>query len=344
MKKNSIAIILTLLLGGFATYMLLSKKNSTLDEDGKAFTLADTASVDKVIISDKKGNVATIQRKNKSIWTVNGKYNARKDAIDLILYTFKQVEVKSPVGQAALPNVIKDLASNGIKVEAFQNGDLTKVWYVGGQTQDFDGTFVLLSDPSSGKNYEQPYILEIPGFQGYLTSRFFTDEDDWHDRAVVKLLPPEMASVKMEYFGYPDSSFYIGVRDIHHFDFMIAGVDKPKTLDTLSVKQYLGYFSNLNCLQYFNNSKIRSIDSVKKTLPFAQLTVIDKSGNQQQVKFFHKAPEKKADATYGINQLYDPEVCYAWFNNNQDFASLQFASWGKLMQTSAYFRSKAVKK
>jgi hypothetical protein len=81
-KKNIILLVLFLVLAGTAVFLYpkLSKKSSTGDNAFMQFSIEDTASVSKVTIQDRSGNVALLERKNGSAeWTINKKFNARKD-------------------------------------------------------------------------------------------------------------------------------------------------------------------------------------------------------------------------------------------------------------------------
>ena len=96
-KKNIILLVLFLLLAGTAVFLYpkLSKKSSTGDNPFMQFSIEDTASVSKVTIQDRNGNVALLERKSGSEWTINKKYNARKDVIKLLLECFHDVRVMS---------------------------------------------------------------------------------------------------------------------------------------------------------------------------------------------------------------------------------------------------------
>ena len=67
--------------------------------------------MDRIFIADKDGNSALIERvPGQRYWSLNGKYLARKDAVDLLLKTFRRVVVQRPVPAAELDNVNRLLA------------------------------------------------------------------------------------------------------------------------------------------------------------------------------------------------------------------------------------------
>ena len=98
------------------------------------FAVKDTASVDKIFLADKQNATILLERKD-NYWTVNGKYRARRDFIDLLLETIHRVEVAEPVVETKTENVLRRISSDGVKVEIYQNGKLAKTYYVGGVDQ-----------------------------------------------------------------------------------------------------------------------------------------------------------------------------------------------------------------
>ena len=143
------------------------------------FAIADTAAVDKIFIADKDGNQALLERSSGRYWKLNGTHLARKDAVDLLLKTFLRARVQRPVPQGELSTVNRLLAGRGKKVEIYQGGETpVKTWYIGTSTQNHTGTYMVLAD-ANGQLAEEPFIVHMEGFTGFLSTRFFTDEREW---------------------------------------------------------------------------------------------------------------------------------------------------------------------
>ncbi|NNF01963.1 MAG: hypothetical protein HKN22_04705, partial [Bacteroidia bacterium] len=201
MKKNFPILIIAIALLSVAAYLILSKEKSTISEELSDFAVTDTAAVDKVFLADKTGleshRVLLERDPDGSGWIVNKKFEARKDAIDLLLHTISAIEVRSPVAKAAYENVMKRLASNGIKIEIYKKGKLDKTYYVGNASADQMGTFMYL------ENSSVPFVVHIPGFNGYLTPRYSCESHVWKTKTVFKAKGPEIASIKVEYRAHP---------------------------------------------------------------------------------------------------------------------------------------------
>ena len=193
MKKTSLLIIVILsILAGISIYLFKTKNGkTTLDKEASNFKYKDTAQVDKIFIADKDGKSLMLERL-KGTWTVNNTYKARPDIMETLLKTIATVEVKSPVSKLSKENVIKVMASKSIKVEIYSKGNKVKQFYVGHTTQDHLGTYMLLTNIETDENYSEPFVTHIPGFEGFLNTRFITDELDWRDRLVMNIRPPKI--------------------------------------------------------------------------------------------------------------------------------------------------------
>ena len=207
LKKNRIAIILVVLMGSLTFWFVVNNRKGTLRTEMKNFAVKDTASITKIFLADKNGRNLTLEKGAEGKWTVNGKYGVRMDALQTLMETLIRIDVKEPVGKKAQDNVVKRLATKAVKCEIYQNGELTKAYYVGTETQNLKGTYMIMIDIETMKAMERPFVTYIPGFEGYLTTRYFTEERGWRDRTMFEYNPNDIKSVRMEIpynpsFGY----------------------------------------------------------------------------------------------------------------------------------------------
>ena len=95
--------------------------------------------------------------RNEKNWVVNNKYEVRKDAINTILTTINQIRIQRPVSKNAFDNVIKNLATTGVKIEIYTNQETpNKTYTIGSSTSNHLGTYMFLSGS------EIPFITHIP--------------------------------------------------------------------------------------------------------------------------------------------------------------------------------------
>lgn len=340
MKKSSLITIGVLIaLIGISVYVFKNKnKTSTIDLEASNFKTQDTASIDKIFLADKNGKTVTLERTNKG-WQLNGQYNVRPDLITTLLYTMKMIEIKSPVSKASKENVLKIMVANSTKVEVYSRGEKIKQYFVGHTTQDHLGTYMVLTNLETGDNYEDPFITHIPGFEGYLSTRYSANYLDWKGTMVINYRPPQIKQIKLDLHEIPDSSFVIDLFSMQRFG-LKSGKGTALQFEEDKVKQYIAYFQNLSC-EISLEKKDRLIDSLTTSAkPFATLTITDRNEETNTCEFYHKQPVASKNAQYGVDYKYDPDRIFIRYNKGEDFALAQYFVFGKVLQTYGYFLPK----
>lgn len=339
-NKSSLLVIAALSVLCAVSFYLYKNKTSgsTLDKEARDFAIKDTSSISKIFLADKEGRKITLERKENG-WIVNEKYPCRADAISLLLYTMHMVDVKSPVSKNAKQGVIKLMAGRSVKVEVYSGSELIKQYYVGHENQLNDGTYMILTDLSSGQNYEEPFLTHIPGFNGFLSSRYFTDESDWRSHLVLNYIPSQLKTIKVEHFENPDSSFVIDVIDTKTFALKKTnGV--PLAFDEVKMKQYLAYFQNVSVEKILTKFNKKLSDSLRNIIPFLSLSITDTKNETKVFNFLHKNSTYELNQKYGIDYKYDPDRFFMKYEGDKEVALVQFYVFGKILPTYEYFLPK----
>ena len=332
-----LVIAVLALLAGLSIYLYFFKaKFSTVSSDDRAFAFKDTAAVTRVFIADKDGHKALIER-TKDGWYVNNKYRCRSDAILNLLEVIKLVEVKMPVPKTGKANSLKFMSFNAFKVEVYAGDEKVRQYYVGHETEDGEGSFMVLSDPETGENYENPYVCFIPGFKGYLLPRFIADENDWRDRLVMNYIPPELKQIKVESAdAQPDSSFTIDLANATTFALHdLRG--KAISYDEAKLKQYLVYFQNLSYETLVTGRNRRLTDSLSLTKPFQIITVTRTDNKQDKFVFYRKQFDGSITGDNNVKFEFDPDRFYMNFDGGRQWALSQYYVFGKLCVNTSYF-------
>ncbi|WP_306643889.1 hypothetical protein [Sanyastnella coralliicola] len=293
MRKNLrlLLILVALTLGAGVMWYMNDGQSSMSKNALTDFAIADTSQVDKIFIADVHERTITLERDADSrYWDLNGKYKARKDAVDLLLKTFTRIGVKSTVPEAARDNVIRLLSSGGKKVEIYENGQLSKTYIVGNATQDHTGTYMLLETPEDGRSSE-PFITHMEGFTGFLSTRFFTDENDWRYTGVFDYPELDISEVTVQHHESPELSFtikYNGGNDLKLHSELLQR-DVP-LFDTLAVKNYLLLYKKVHVETYMSHLTESQEDSLLNTNPAFTLSVLENSGNRKKIDIYYKQP------------------------------------------------------
>ncbi|MBA2613477.1 MAG: hypothetical protein H0U95_16040 [Bacteroidetes bacterium] len=338
MKKSSSIVIITILLilTVVSIFIYRSKhRSTTVDEDSRSFKVLDTAAITKIFIADKEGDKSTITRTAKG-WIVNDKYSCRTDAILNLMEVIKHVEVKMPVEKTAKESVLKFMSANALKVEIYAGNDLVKQYYVGHETPDSEGSYMLLTDVGSGENYKEPYVCFIPGFKGYLQPRFIAKENEWRDRLVLNFIPPQLKQIKVQHFNMPDSSFTIDINSTTSFTLKNAK-NNAIPFDEMKMKQYLAYFQNISYEVLITGKSKKVTDSLSASKPFCIMSITTTDFKTNEYKFYHKQPNPDIIPEHGVTYTADPDRLFMRFANDKEWAMIQYFVFGKLLITPTYF-------
>lgn len=339
MKKNRLAIILVIILASISYWLIINNESGTIKETLRDFAVSDTASINKIFLADKNGNSITLERQATGNWTVNGKYTVRPDALQTLLTTIKKIDVKEPIGKNAQNNVIKRLAAKAVKCEIYQHNKLTKAYYVGTETPDQTGTYMILIDLETMKPSEKAFITYIPGFEGYLTTRYFVEERGWRDRTVFHYIPNEIVSVKVEAPPHPENSYELFVKGNNNYELKTLSNGKLlNNLDVLAVKQYLSYFEQLNFESFEVDIKKYQVDSILKSQPVNILTITNNKDEKNKVTFYARPNRKGIEGNDGKQLAFDPERLDALLDNGKDFVMVQYYLFGKTLPAPSYFQ------
>ncbi len=335
MKNKGIYLIL-LGLTLVALYFYFTNTKSTLNEEYRDFAVKDTGSITKIIITDQQGNSSVLTRKSKKVWLINDKVEARKDAIDVLLKTINRIDIQSPVPKTEMESAIKFIAANNKKVEIYLNNEdkPEKVYYVGHNTKNNKGTYMILE--KNGKKSSVPFITYIPGFDGFLNTRFISDSRMWHSVKVFRYQPGDLAEITVE---FPDSN-HLSYRIIHA-DSTVKLTDlsgTPLPANTQKLNDFLTRFSFINFEQIDVDGSPEYQDSIKQTKPFWILTVKDTRGTTTNIKAFRTPNYKHViNNQTGEEFPYDMDRFYGLINDSL-FTVMQYPTFDPITPVRPYFQ------
>lgn len=325
-KGNLIIVIIVIVLGAVAAYFYFNNSNTTLKDEFRNFAVKDTANITKIFIADAKGNKVTLYKKEKG-WLVDDKFKARKDAVNLILETFYKIDIKSPVPKSLEPNVIKYLATAATKVEIYLNNSDKphKVYYIGNVTQDRMGTNMLLE--IDGRKSDKPYVTHIPGFYGFLTTRFFAEPELWRDPSIFSNNDKNIQSIELTYPQYPEQSF--SIEKTENGFVLYDNKHQPVETDTLNIIEYLNRYANVNFEKLDIETDHAIKDSVLLTEPVFIIKLTDINNQTKEVKGFNMPNFRKLTDHDGKPFPHDIDRLYGLIDG-KDFAVIQYYTFDPL--------------
>jgi hypothetical protein len=283
MKWRSILITtLVVIVLGIILYWLNTKsRESTFTAANTAFAVEDTAAIDEIHLSNLQGQEVILKQQPDHQWRVNDKFQASQTKVETLLHTIYHVEVKKPVPLESRENVIKSLATQNVQVDIYQDDNLVRSYYVGHQTPSELGTYMAMNNED-----KKPYVTHIPGFYGYLSSRFFCDPDEWRSTLIWNFNPVAIQEVKVDYPNGDKEPFHLQKEGENAFTIKHLNKNsKLKNYDLKQVKRYLMNFRDFHCVRDMKD--IAKRDSLMQYTPDARLTVKDDTDNKRSLAVYN---------------------------------------------------------
>lgn len=350
-KKNYILIVIIAVLVIIAGILIGNNRYlSSLRSEAYDFTVYDTASITKLFFADKSGHQVLLQR-DANGWIVDNEYAANQGMVNEMLYTLNRMRIKMPVSVKKSDNIIAQLSSSNTKVEVYQilprinffnklkmfnHETRSKVFYIGGVTQDNQGTYVLK------EGGDKVYIAHLPGLRGTLSPRFTADPIDWRDHHVFSEKMDDIASVMLEINGDLHNSFIINT--ISRAQFTMTRLDgEPVDFSDNKVLTLMMAFKDVRFEAFLNDVEPARRDSIINS-PFQQrLTVTTKDGRTISVTTFKLMANadiyeySQEDLEEFEEMIKDPDHQYALLSEGNEFVLIQDFVFGKLLKPADYY-------
>jgi len=335
MRKTIVYIILLVVLGLGVYYFLFSNKN-VFGADEAGFTVQDTAAIHTIFMADKAGNTVKLERSEKG-WLLNDSIPAIQATVNTLLKTMNQQQAQYPVNEGSHNMVVKNLSATGIKVELYKKGGkLFKTFYVGGQAGTIAGTYMLM------EGAEKPYVVQVPGFEGYLTPRYSVNVKDWRDRTVFDVAQANLKSVTIQYPEQQLNNFTL-TQDAQG---KITVKTDPELMhnpfNERRAKVYAGYFEKIYSEGYLNG--VPGMDTViAAARKRCSIDLETKQGDKYHVDIYWMPVGKRSKnldvPDPDVPDGYDADRYYAVANNFKDTLVIQRYTFNKLFHKGYEFFS-----
>jgi len=347
MKKYRTSIILIITLAIIAAFMLMNNRSGTFRNKSNSFAVDDTSNITKFFLADKKNNTVKVERSANGNWILNDKYEVNPTMVQVMLKTFILIESKEPVARATRNTVIRMMAGKSVKTEIYQrvyrinlfnsiklfpHEKLTRTYYVGDATMDNNGTFMLM------QGSEEPYVVYIPGFRGFVATRYSALEADWRSHSVFRFRVPEISSVTVKFNEKPEMSFRINNQDNRLFTLTTLQDNRNiDHFDTLRLVEYLSLFKNLNYERILDEMTKSKHDSILSLIPTNEITLVDKQGKTHTLKTWKRKADIGQLDLDGNQAEFDLERAYALIDNSEYLVAVQYFVFNEVLVPWLYF-------
>lgn len=345
-QKNLYGLIAIVLLGLIVSVVWLANSKTTTIKQN--YHIENVDSIVKITLKDKLGRNIVLDRKQDSLWVVNKDYECNQSTIQGFLETFANMRIREDVPKAAVNNIVKSLASNGVEVNIYTEDYLIDFWFihlfkrihldrtffVGYETQDRLGTYMLK------KGDKVPRIVHIPEFRGYLSSRFNTDPDAWKSHNIFRYKQSEIQQLTIDIPNQKSQSFSLK-NNGKGFDFLDFNGQQINNFDTAKVVALLSSFVNMNYESVANNINKAQKDTIFTHTPLYVITINDKKGKKETMTIYLKPGEDEVeieDPRQGFFvAMSDINRCYALTSKTKDTLVMQYFTLDNVLQPASYF-------
>jgi hypothetical protein len=284
------------------------------------------------------GDTILLER-NGSSWSLNKHYRAMASPVNTLLATLRTQVGVHPVPEKVHNSVVTALSGTAVKVQVYNKaGNLIREFYVGGETKDFDGSYMLMAGA------ERPFVVEIPGFAGYLTTRYSTAFLDWRDRSIYLLKRDDIRRVALQYPSEPLNSFVVNQDDNGKITVEAdPGISGGKELNTRRVELFLNFFEKIYSEGYITDAaEAREIlDTIAKR---AIIDVTTKDGKTSHLDIYWRPLFRRSKnlirKAEGIPVQYDADRGFGVLNNFKDTVIVQYQAFDKIFRNAWEFYEK----
>lgn len=284
MKKSTLVLLLLFLTSGAATVWYLQqpeKVKTTLIDADADFRIADVDQIGKIFLASRIRGTQFILERQGDNWFVNDTIPVYPEIITNLMTAIRTMKIRYRPATAAIPNIVKDLAVDQVKTEIYdRQGNLMKAYYVGGETSDARGTYVIM------EGSEKPMVMQIPGMTGSFKVRYDLSFLDIMDKAIFREDPEQIEYVSLEYPKQRNKSFILdlssGKAEVAPFYETTPLINQA--VNAGQVQRYLQKFEKVIAeILITNKNGVNAFDNM---LPFCTLKIRRKNGTTKDIIFY----------------------------------------------------------
>ena len=355
MKKKTIAIILGCLLLAVGCLFLILSKSGTIGKNkitSELFAVKDTNNITKIFIADMTGLNSLLVRHDDG-WYVQDSVKAMPQKVNDLLSTIHNITLQQVVAKTAQSNINKMMSVNAIKVEIYQNAPKfklfgipfftkernVKTYYMGPATMDNVSNFAIL------EGFDEPCIVHIPGFRGFLTPFYAYNPVEWYNCDLFDTKITRIQSLLVEDFEHPEESYYVEKVGTRFFSLYNFKNEQIMDYDTVKLLDMLSEYRDKNYEMYISNMSPSTKDSIIKFNHFKTITLTDVDGKKTTLEMYRKLEPDPfyLDAIVGgvereDNEPYNRDKFYAVLNgDNSHLVQCQYFHFDRQIQPLSYF-------
>ncbi|MEF8809360.1 MAG: hypothetical protein V5A47_00415 [Bacteroidales bacterium] len=330
MKFSRIYIIVLVLLVAAAGYLFLKDQSSTLDPGSSDFSLgkSEVAGLDSILLSKNTGTVKLYKHHDR--WYLNQQLYAQEKNVQQLLNVFQDLRVEAPARKSNRQELLETIRKNPIHVKIYSGGSLVKNFLIEDSPQKKGTSYMMM------ENSNEPFIMDLPGYDGDLADLVKVDVNYWRDKTLFDYSGLDIERIKVVYPSDMKQSFDLSyVED----EFRLQSLADDQYIEDFNSSRAARYFS------YFRNVRFEQVvsddphlkDSLMKTTPYCTIEILDENNNRSKLYTYRKKSEGDADP-FGQKSSYDLNLLYGRFEDVEEILLIKYTEFDPLLKEIDYFR------
>lgn len=352
MNKNRLFIIIaSICVVAAVIALIITNRSHGESAISDIFAVEHPENINKIFMADMHGNQVLLNKKG-DIWMVNDSVEALESNVTDLLHILGNLTVRQSVPLKAMNTINKVLSTGSVKVEIYENAPKfnlfgikffvkerkTKTYYMGPATQDNMANFALL------EGMEEPYIIHVPGFRGFITPRFSQFPETWISHNIFNTKITRIASLEVKDLERPHESFKLQKKGARFFDLYNANGELVPQYDTTKVIDMLSEYREKNFESIVTDLDVTERQRIIDSNLFKVIILKDTDNNTTTLGLYRMEDDEDAtpysDVTMSdeINAMYNRDRFYGIVNDNKNVLyKLQYYHFDRQVQPLSYF-------
>ncbi len=325
MKRYRLHITGFILLAMVAVILHQYRSGTTLSRRETDFAITGYDRIDEIRISGDEGMV--VLTKENGHWLIDSRFEARENAVEMLLQTFSRLRVSSPAPLSVQDEIMEKLRDESVLIE-ISMGRRSRAYYV--YSEGLHSPTYMLREGSS-----RPYRMEVVGYGGNVASLFVPDADYWRTNILFNYRLNDIAEVLVHHRDNEEGSFILRQspdREYSLFNYPVIKLQEGIS-DSLAVR-YLANFFYTPFERMANRNEGMLIDSLLSAGYDHLVRVTGHDGSVSEV-LFHKIVSKDGESDNSVQ--FDLFRLHALINDGSDMIIIPYHYVDLLLRTSSYF-------
>jgi len=317
-KKQSLLIILALILITISAYFAIYKKSGTeLTEFD--LQLEDTSEITGFTVESNSLKVQV--EKKASDWMVDKTYHANNQLIKRLFRIFKNLNISILARKDSMDVHIQNLKDNGTRLQFLKDQDILATYWIGDYNASKNATLLM-------NNAELPAYVTAPGLSSNIAKFILADDIFWRDKRIFDFEPEEISKIELTDYQNLNASFVVIINENYQ---LLNNTKNKVKFEESKIARYLSYFKGVRFESLEEKFQVLKLDSVINQKPLYEINLYAREYGNLNLQLLPKADS--------LNKR-EPDLNYVYglINNKTPLIIISYFAIDPLLKEIDYFR------